>query len=149
MNLLFYSCISLTLITSFIIGIAGIIATVIFGNKKQQIKNDSMFKELFESFNKRYDNDFNDLLNELKLNSEKELSTNEKQIIIGYFNLCSEEYLWYKKGRIPSDVWSAWKSGIKENLKISKVKDVFENEIRTPDGRNSFYGLVEELEKLG
>jgi hypothetical protein len=37
---------------------------------------------------------------------------NQRNLVIDYFNLCAEEFLWYKKNRIPNDVWSAWKSGI-------------------------------------
>lgn len=135
----------LTTITSAIIGGSGVWATSVYNKQKQKIENDNMFKSLFESFNKRYDNKLNDLLNELKLDNEKIIELQHNDLIIDYLNLCAEEYLWYKKGRITPDVWGAWKAGIIENLSIPQVKDIYLKETKTPNQRKSFYGLCEEL----
>ncbi|EAZ83052.1 hypothetical protein [Algoriphagus machipongonensis] len=129
------------------IGSLGTIVTIYFGLIRFQIENDKIFKELFTSFNGKYDEKFNDLINELKTDPDKTLEQGEINLIIDYFNLCAEEYLWFSKGRIPKSVWRAWKSGIIENLKIKQVMDVFEVETSTKEGEISFYGLVEELGK--
>ncbi len=105
-----------------------------------------MFKSLFESFNARYDSKLNDILNEIKLDPEKVLEIRDIELIIDYFNLCSEEYLWYKEKRIPQYVWDAWKAGIIENLSIPKVNEIYLRETETPNQRKSFYGLCEELQ---
>jgi hypothetical protein len=55
--------------------------------------------------------------------------------------------LWYKKNRIPNDVWSACKSGIQENLKIKQISDVYQLETLTERGKESYYGLVKQLTK--
>jgi hypothetical protein len=55
--------------------------------------------------------------------------------------------LWYKKKRLPNDVWKAWKAGIIENLKINQIKDLFDSETKSDTGKDSYYGLVEELKK--
>jgi len=129
------------------LGLIGTVATLYFGSIKYRIENDKLFKELFQEFNSRYDNRFNDLINELKYDNGRELNKKERNLIIDYLNLCSEEYLWRSKNRIPKNVWDSWKAGIKENLDIKQVRDIYENEISSINGRNSFYGLVEELKK--
>lgn len=130
---------------AFLLGLFGSIATLYLGALKQRLENDRIFYDLFLEMNKRYDQNFNDLINELKLNNDKEINLQEKKIIIDYFNLCSEEYLWKSRGRIPNNVWKAWKSGILENLSIPQIKQIYLNEIQTQNGKDSFYGLVDEL----
>ena len=130
-----------------LLGLFGTIATLYFGSIKFKIENDKLFKELFTDFNNRYDNNLNNLLNRIKNEPEHILDNNEKNIIINYLNLCSEEYLWKSRNRIPKNVWKSWKAGIKVNLDIIQVKEVYNNEIDSINGSNSFYGLVEELSK--
>ena len=91
--------------------IGAVLATGIsisFGVRQYKMENDKMFKELFESFNSRYDTKFNNKLNEIdskyKVSKELLIDENDKLLIIDYLNLCSEEYLWYQKGRIPEIV---------------------------------------------
>ncbi len=129
------------------LGLVGTVATLYFGSIKYRIENDKLFKELFQEFNSRYDDRFNDLINELNNDNERELNQKERNLIIDYLNLCSEEYLWRSKNRIPKNVWNSWKAGINENLKIKQVKSVYENEISSENKKKSFYGLVEELKK--
>jgi len=130
-----------------IIGVYGSIITLYYGILKQQLENDKVFKEIFETFNKRYDENINDTLNKLRNNETLEENSNVKNYIYDYFNLCAEEYLWYKKGRIDKDIWEAWKAGIIENLKIEQVKKLFDEEKCNPLTQKSYYGLIEELEK--
>lgn len=128
-----------------LLGILGITATMYFGTLRIKIEQDKLFKELFTDFNSKYDDRLNDLLNGLRENPNRELKTEDKKLIYDYFNLCSEEYLWMKKGRIPSDVWEAWKAGIQSNLEIPQVKVLFNEEAKDKKTRKSYYGLVEEL----
>ncbi|GGH14760.1 hypothetical protein FAZ19_07195 [Sphingobacterium alkalisoli] len=123
------------------------IATLYFGSLKIKIENDILFKELFKSFNDRYDTRFNDLINCLKADESISLTMEQRNLIIDYFNLCAEEYLWKTKKRIPTDVWRAWRAGIEENLKVTQIKDLYESEVATPLGRMSYYGLYEELKR--
>lgn len=124
--------------------IVGALITLYIGLTQYQLNNDKIFKELFNSFNQKYDEEFNDLINELSNNESKRvLNQKEKALIIDYLNLSAEEYLWYKKGRIPKDVWTAWKNGIKANLKIDEVHEVASQEYNK--FKNSYYGLFEEL----
>ena len=129
------------------LGLLGTVATLYFGSIKYRIENDRLFKELFTGFNLKYDQKLNDLLNSLKYDTTYALNHEEKNLIIDYFNLCSEEYLWRRKNRIPKMVWNAWKAGIKENLSIKQVREIYETETSSPNGEDSFYGLVEELKE--
>lgn len=40
----------------------------------------------------------------------------QKLTISRYFNLCGEEYLWWKLGLVPKIVWPTWKKGIREKF---------------------------------
>ena len=66
----------------------------------------------------------------------------EKSVIIDYLNLCSEEYYWFKKGRIDLKVWESWKDGMKFYLTNENFKSTVEEQKQEKD---SYYGLFEEL----
>lgn len=123
----------------------GVLVALYIGLQKQKIYDDNLFRSLFKEFNHRYDSRFNDLINSLRIDKEKKLSTEEINIIIDYLNLSAEEFLWFKKGRIPNDVWKAWKSGIIQNLQIDQVREVFMNEIKSKNSEISYYGLIKEV----
>jgi hypothetical protein len=129
------------------VSVFAIITSLYFGLLKHQLSNDDMFLKIFSDFNARYNDDFNDLLNEIR-NEDRELQINEKKLVIDYFNLCAEEYLWYKRGRLPKNIWNAWKAGILENLKIKQVFEVYQDEMKTDNERKAYYGLEDEIEKL-
>ncbi len=81
-----------------------------------------------------------------KLVEEKEiklvLDLNDKLKVIDYINMCAEEYLWYKKGRIPEEVWKAWKNGIDFYAQIPSINKVFKDQYSQ---RDSYYGLFDEI----
>jgi hypothetical protein len=131
---------------SLLLGLIGLMATFYFGYLKNRIEDDKVFKELFDSFSTKYDGKMNDLLNELRnTQSKRPLTIEEKNLVIDYFNLCAEEYLWKKKKRINDDVWDAWKAGIEDNLEISQIGSLFLEEIDAPRRKKSYYGLDQEL----
>lgn len=69
-------------------------------------------------------------------------------MIIDYFNMCAEQYLWYSKGLVSSQVWKAWKSGIIANLRIEIVNSYWLKEIDANNTDVSYYGLVEEIPEV-
>lgn len=109
-----------------------------------KISVDKFFKELFNEFNNRY-NQMNEDLN-LIYNGEfiqfSRSTKTEKSVIIDYLNLCSEEYYWFKKGRIDLKVWESWKEGILFYLVHRNFKYVVEEQKKQKD---SYYGLFDEL----
>lgn len=129
------------------IGIIASIATLYLGIIKYKIDSDKFSLDLFESFNKRYDDKLNDVFNripdEKQLQNSKQFSNEDRCAIIDYINLCAEEYYWYKNNRIPENVWKAWRKGISENLKKDGVRQIYASEIKNFEG--SFYGLEKEF----
>ena len=125
-------------------------------------------KELFEKFNDRYDK-YNDVFNLLRNNiSPAEIYKNYNRsdeskesdnlilksedkvenLIIDYFNLCAEEYLWYKRRLISKSIWDAWKAGMKSNLEIPLIYCLWRRETGNAESRDSYYGLDSSLGKL-
>ncbi len=109
------------------------------GLRTYKIENDKIFKDLFETFNKIYDEKFNESLNEINDDTK---DINEK-LIIDYLNFCSEEYLWFKKKRIPYNVWMAWREGILFHLGKKSIRTLVEKEKKQ---KESYYGLFENLD---
>ena len=64
------------------------------------------FKELVTEFNRRYDKQNNSLLTVLDDDDDKPLQKEQKDAFIDYFNLCSEEYLFYQIGYIRASLGS-------------------------------------------
>ena len=80
-----------------------------------------LFHKLFTEFNARYNKLNNKLYDILEFEKIHEVSqertldqeiSKHKNVVIDYFNLCAEEYLWVKKGYIDQNIWKAWQSGI-------------------------------------
>jgi hypothetical protein len=131
--------------------LAAIIATGIslsLGIRQYNGENDRIFKDLFTEFNRKYDEKFNDRFNSIIANSSKvsdyQLSPKDELLIIDYLNLCSEEYLWYQKNRIPLKVWNAWESAMIYFLNNPHINKV----VLTQKGQElSYYGLFEKIGK--
>ncbi|MFT5970606.1 MAG: hypothetical protein ACI8ZO_001120 [Flavobacteriales bacterium] len=143
--IIFY-CLIYTVDSTIVFGLLGVVLSFYFGSIKQTADNDKLFKELFQEFNSRYDKTFNDLINELRKDTSRELNRADENLVIDYFNLCAEEYLWRSKNRIPKKVWVAWKAGILGNLEIIQIKKLYEEQIKIKWVKESYYGLVEELD---
>ena len=131
--------------------IGAVLATGIsisFGVRQYKMENDKMFKELFESFNNRYDVKFNNKLNEIdaiyRIDKQLVIEGNDKLLIIDYLNFCSEEYLWYKKGRIPEIVWESWENGMIYFLNLEPIINIIQTQ---KEQKASYYGLFEKLGK--
>lgn len=129
-------------------------------NNAFELQKHQFEKEMFEKFNSKYDklNDsLNWIANNLNIESLSEMEDTEKAnsyntTIIDYFNLCSEQYFWYRKGRIDKDVWKAWYSGMNYYYTNSElVKSMWQKEIKN-EGYVSYYlekgdHLFKEYEK--
>ncbi|MUP45389.1 hypothetical protein E0K83_06470 [Gramella sp. BOM4] len=105
-----------------------------------------MLKELFEDFNKRYDSLNNKLYNivtdskdNMKVDSLSQLSKSQKKTIIDYFNLCAEEYFWYKRGRIDNKIWNSWQAGMNFWYKHKIISDMWHEEVKSKNGKLSYY----------
>lgn len=129
-------------IFTLVIGLLSIVINYIIFRYNYRINEDQSFRDLFREFNKRFDG-LNESLNEIIGDSFD--SRHEKRVIQDYLNLCSEEYLWKKKDRIPKKVWEAWQEGMLNYLNSPKIEAYFEKE-RKYD--KSYYGFINYILSL-
>lgn len=130
-------------------GRVGLVGAVIAGTlgfcyfvQQQKLAETALFHQLFTGFNARYDKLNGPLA---ALLSETNLLPEQRNVIVDYFNLCAEEYLFYQQGYIPRIVWRSWCRGMAWYLKRHPFKDVWNEELST----ESFYGLSLEVIHAG
>ena len=92
-------------------------------------------KGLMTEFNQRYDQLNSDL--QRAIWREDDLDAETKLKFIKYFNLCAEEWLFWKAGYIYDPVWSAWENGMRQYSKDSRVMALWNQELQT----DSYYGF--------
>ena len=103
-----------------------------------------LFHQLFKEFNERYDK-LNAKLNALRQTAEQPLNQEAQNTLYDYFNLCAEEYLYYRAGYIDLIVWECWKAGMRTFLKNTAIRALLDAELRT----GSYYGLnLTEIETV-
>jgi len=123
-------------ISLFVTVTAGLIGFFYFV-QKQQLEELELFKELFTEFNARYDK-LNDSLNRIASDEpHKPLTEEEKSTLNDYFNLCAEEFLFYRKGYIYDEVWWAWSNGMSFYIAHKRIGNMWKEEEKT----DSYYGL--------
>jgi hypothetical protein len=111
--------------------------------QKQYLDELRLFHELFKDFNSRYAK-LNDALLNI-MNAEKLEEDHELQAVIDYFNLCAEEYWWYRAGYIPHEVWRSWCRGMLQYIDNQPIKEHWEQEVT----QDSYYGLTLERVRAG
>ena len=110
----------------------------------RHLEETNMFRALFTEFNARYDK-LNERLNEL-VNKKNPcpLSPSDGDLLFDYFNLCGEEYFFYRSGYIPSEVWDAWRRGMQGFIEVECIHELLKTELKG----GSYYGLtLEEIER--
>jgi hypothetical protein len=127
--------------------IVGSLLSFVYFIQKQQLDEAKFLNELFVQFNRRYD-DLNEKLNDILENNQglKELEAHEIDTLNDYFNLCGEEYLFYRRGYIYPEVWQSWVAGMKIFYDDERIQKQWLKELNT----QSYYGLNvgEEGERL-
>jgi hypothetical protein len=116
--------------------IIGGLLSLLYFVQKQQLAELLVFKDLFDDFNCKYDTLNGDLLSIIN-DTKKVLGDNEKETLISYFNLCGEEYFYYKKGYIYPQVWDSWFKGMSIYYANDKIRVFWNEELDT----NSYYGI--------
>ena len=115
----------------------GSLLSLLFFFQKQRLEETRLFREIFTECNKSFDK-LNENLNKIINKGEDEsISDDERYTLYDYFNLCGEEYLYYKKGYIYPSAWKAWHNGMKIYIKSPRVLPIWEKEIKS----DSYYGL--------
>jgi hypothetical protein len=128
-----------------LLSITGAIAALVHFLYSQHNHNTERFIGLFRDFNARYD-DLNDRLNALLLrDGALLLSGEDKQLLYDYFNLCAEEYLFFKSGYIDTEVWQSWLRGMGYFVSNPEVRRLWQDELDS----GSYYGfslaLIDEV----
>src|SRR5215472_6879685 len=121
------------LLLSAIGGIAGFT----YFKYRQHLDEARLFKELFAEFNGRYDALSDDLNGILFGASAGTLTADEREQLFSYFNLCAEEYFFYKAGYIDRDVWESWCRGMKVFFNHPRIQALWEQDCKA----DSYYGF--------
>jgi hypothetical protein len=116
----------------------GVVAGFVYFLYSQHLQETRLFAELFRQFNERYDQ-LNGRLNEIARydNDRRILSDDDTHTLYEYFNLCAEEYLYYKAGYIDEEVWNSWVAGMSFFACLDHIRHLWEEEI----AGNSYYGF--------
>lgn len=115
----------------------GVIAGFAYFIYRQHLDETKLFKELFVEFNARYDK-LNDGLNEILFGlNDGDLSEHDRQLLFSYFNLCAEEYFFYKAGYIDHNVWKSWHRGMKVFFGHPQIRDLWKHDCQA----GSYYGF--------
>jgi hypothetical protein len=123
-----------------VLGGAGGLTTFLYSQHLQETR---LFTELFQTFNTRYDR-LNQHLNEIAASDGTGLSTESQQLLMDYFNLCAEEYLFFRSGYIDEDVWRSWTCGMRFYAQVPAIRAIWARELES----GSYYGFsLRELEK--
>ncbi|MBE9048423.1 hypothetical protein IQ255_29250 [Pleurocapsales cyanobacterium LEGE 10410] len=154
--------------------IVGLI-TLLFAFMRQKHNDMSVFFQLFEKFNNRYD-ELNSYLNAInKITSDNDLleqqprehpfkvvgdHMNEKlrerlfnknaveNVLDDYLNLCAEEHLAYINGYIPPNIMKYWYNGMEVFFKNENMREYFKEELDS----DSYYEFkdfaIEKFDKI-
>src|SRR5690606_15779374 len=80
----------------------------------------------------------NDQLNEIVAREQPSFITaSDKNVLFDYFNLCAEEYLYFKAGCIEAQVWESWVSGMRYFSQSEVIRRLWVEELET----GSYYGF--------
>ena len=105
--------------------------------QKQKLEELNLFNELFKTFNDRYEA-LEKSLQEIKDEpTSSKISFEQKEILIKYFNLCGEEFLYYRLGYIYPEVWQAWLKGMQYYYTNKNINFFWDEELL----QGSYYGL--------
>lgn len=111
----------------------------------RKMEQDRMMKELFTEFNVRYDK-INNPLNKIARKSLKKWGGYDERkkakyegIIVDFFNICAEEYYWYKEGRLDEKIWKSWHKGMNDIYKTGEIIPMIWAEECKNGGYKSYY----------
>lgn len=120
-----------------IVSLVGVAISLIYFVQSQRLEETRLFKELFSEFNLRYDK-LNGTLQDVERYPPEQCLTNEEtKALVDYFNLCAEEYLFYKLGYIREEAWRAWLKGMRHYYKFNRIRELWDRELN----QDSFYGF--------
>jgi hypothetical protein len=134
----------INILPSLILGGFALLATIWFSRAAGKREHHKILKELFTEFNTRYSKLNEKLYFFVENNKNSEVLINKKDVatrddVIDYFNLCAEQYFWYKRGRLDENLWMSWNTGMNYWYKQECIKKLWKEEIKNKDGKLSYY----------
>jgi hypothetical protein len=111
--------------------------------QKQKLDELTLFQSLFVEFNNRYAL-MNDELDDIRVGTH-DIDSKQRKKIVGYFNLCAEEYLFYDEGFIHRAAWRSWCLGMSYHLADPRIREIWDQEVTL----DSYYGLTLEVIQAG
>lgn len=137
-NTLVYFSASVPKNVELLVPTTGVVAAFVYFLYSQHLQETRLFVELFQRFNERYDG-LNDKLNSIAGRENKSmLSQQERQTLFDYFNLCAEEYLYFKTGYIDCEVWLSWVDGMRFFSEFPDIGRLWADELKS----GSYYGFT-------
>lgn len=125
--------------------LGSVVATVLafcYFVHQQKLAETTLFKDLFTEFNRRYDA-LNDRLAGIVESGQARDA--DRQVVVDYFNLCGEEYLFFEEGYIHPEVWRSWCCGMLWYFEREPFRTLWQQESAT----DSYYGLSLEDVRRG
>jgi hypothetical protein len=128
---------SLELDLKLLLTLLGTLLSLLYFLQKQRLEEIKLFREIFADCNHRYDQ-LNEKLNIIVNESNGEpLTAEQLATLMDYFNLCGEEFLYYRQGYLFPEVWRSWLNGMRYFVSNPRIAGVWNEEKKT----NSYYGL--------
>jgi len=120
-----------------LISLLGSIAAFFHFLYAQHNTNTERFIVLFKEFNARFEL-LNDELNRIRnLPADKLQESRNLQSLCDYFNLCAEEYWYFKDGYIDEEVWLSWLRGMSYFAESEVIRSIWSWELQ----QGSYYGF--------
>ena len=120
---------------SVLLTVVGGIGALTFYLHRRHAEDARLVKELLLGFSERYDKLNNDL--QLACWRDSRFEEDTKLQFIKYFNLCAEDWLFWRAGYIYDPVWQAWQNGMRQYSKDDRVMAIWDEEAKT----DSYYGF--------
>ena len=118
-----------------LIVITGAFLSLVYFIQKQALAETKLFKDIFAESNKRFE-ELSVELNQM-IDAKGELTKEEKRVLDTYFNLCSEEYMYFKMGYVPTMAWQAWRTGMEGIMAVERIGNYWKQQKRS----KARYGL--------
>lgn len=121
--------------SSVLLSVVGSFWALSFYLHRRHADDARLVKDLLKDFNERYDKMGTDL--QFAMSSRGDFERETELRFVRYFNLCAEEWLFWKAGYIYDPVWKAWENGMRQYSGDRRVIALWKKEEQT----ESYYGF--------
>lgn len=83
------------------------------------------------------------------IKKRKNLESKDESVLMDYFNLCSEQFVWRERSYVPDDVWVYWKKGMMAYWENPAIQAFWKKELETETYYGMTSGFFEEETSVG